>query len=49
MERSSMAPIIGRCLSGDSQAQEELVLAVQSRVYYHCLKMLKNEEETDNG
>ena len=26
MERSSMAPIIGRCLSGDSQAQEELVL-----------------------
>lgn len=45
MERSSMAPIIGRCLSGDSQAQEELVLAVQSRVYYHCLKMLKNEED----
>lgn len=41
----SMSPVIRRCLSGDQQAQEELVLAAQNRVYYHCRKMLKHEED----
>lgn len=40
-----MSPVIRRCLSGDQQAQEELVLAAQNRVYYHCRKMLKHEED----
>ena len=40
----NVSPVICRCLSGDTAAQEELVLAAQNRVYYHCIKMLKNEE-----
>ena len=40
-----MTPVIRRCLSGEQQAQEELVLAAQNRVYYHCKKMLKHEED----
>ena len=45
MAMPSMSPVIRRCLSGDQQAQEELVLAAQNRVYYHCRKMLKPEED----
>lgn len=41
----NMAPIVRRCLAGDAQAQEELILAAQNRVYYHCKKMLKHEED----
>ena len=45
MAMPSMSPVIRRCLSGDQQAQEELVLAAQNLVYYHCRKMLKHEED----
>lgn len=45
MEMPSMSSVILRCLSGDQKAQEELVLAAQNRVYYHCKKMLKNEND----
>ena len=45
MAMPSMTPVIRRCLSGEQQAQEELVLAAQNRVYYHCKKMLKHEED----
>lgn len=45
MATPSMAAVIRRCLAGDPQAQEELVLAAQNRVYYHCKKMLKHEED----
>ena len=45
MAMPSMAPVIRRCLVGEQQAQEELVLAAQNRVYYHCRKMLKHEED----
>lgn len=45
MAMPSMSPVIRRCLSGDQHAQEELVLAAQNRVYYHCRKMLKHEED----
>ena len=44
MEKKDMTAIISRCLQQDSNAQESLVLAVQDRVYYHCRKMLKNED-----
>ncbi|MBE5708498.1 MAG: sigma-70 family RNA polymerase sigma factor, partial [Oscillibacter sp.] len=40
-----MTPVIRRCLAGDQQAQEALVLAAQNRVFYHCKKMLKHEED----
>ena len=42
MAMPSMSPVIRRCLSGDQQAQEELVLAAQNRVYYHCRKYTRN-------
>ena len=45
MEKIDVASLIPRCLEGDAQAQESLVLAVQNRVYYHCKKMLKHEED----
>lgn len=31
--------------AGDRQAQEQLILAVQNHVYYHCRKMLCNEDD----
>ena len=45
MEKANIIPVIQRCLAGDPQAQEELVAAAQNRVYYHCKKMLRNEED----
>lgn len=36
--------LIRRCQSGEQRAQEELILAVQDTVYYHCKKMLRNPE-----
>lgn len=37
--------LIQRSRAGDRQAQEKLVGEAQNRVYYHCKKMLKNEED----
>lgn len=31
--------------AGDRQAQEQLILAVQNHVYYHCRKILRNEDD----
>lgn len=31
--------------AGNRQAQEQLILAVQNHVYYHCCKMLRNEDD----
>ena len=45
MEKTDVAGLITRCREGDSQAQEALILAVQNRIYYHCKKMLKNEDD----
>ena len=45
MEKSEVINLIPNCLAGDAQAQEALVLAVQNRVFYHCKKMLKNEDD----
>ena len=45
MEPANITPLIQRCLNGDPQAQEELILSAQNRVYYHCKKMLKKEED----
>ena len=40
MEQGRLLELIQRSRQGDRQAQEELVEAVQNRVYYHCRKML---------
>ena len=43
--------LLARCRKGDAEAQEELLRAVQPRIYYYCLKMLKDErraQETKN-
>ena len=45
MEKNELIRLIPRCQTGDAQAQEALVLAVQNRVFYHCKKMLKNEDD----
>lgn len=44
MKKENLTGLIARCLTGETTAQEELVLAVQDRVYYHCRKMLKDED-----
>ena len=45
MEKADVIALIPRCLAGEDEAREALVLAVQNRVYYHCKKMLMNEED----
>ena len=45
MQALEIAPIVRRCLAGEEQAREELVLAAQGRVYYHCKKMLGSEQD----
>ena len=45
MEQRDVTSLIARCREGDTQAQEALVLAVQNRVYYHCKKMLRHEDD----
>ena len=45
MEKSELSALIGRCQRGDRQAQETLILETQNRIYFHCRKMLKNEED----
>ena len=45
MDRADVSELIPKCLKGDPQSQEELVLAVQNQVYYQCKKMLKKEED----
>ncbi len=48
MEKRDMTDVIARCLEGDECAQEELILAVQNRVYFHCRKMIKHEEDAQD-
>ena len=45
IEQKTLLELIQRSRQGDRQAQEELVEAVQNRIYYHCRKMLKKEED----
>lgn len=37
--------LITESQAGDRQAQEQLILAVQNHVYYHCRKILCNEDD----
>lgn len=45
MEQTRLLGLIEKSKAGDRQAQEELVVATQDKVYYHCKKMLKNEQD----
>ena len=45
MEQQLLMDLIQRSRAGDRQAQEKLVGEAQNRVYYHCKKMLKNDED----
>lgn len=49
MEKTDIADLIARCREGDAQAQETLVLAVQNRVYYHCKKMFRQEQDAQDA
>lgn len=45
MEQAELTRLIQKSLEGDRQAQEKLAEAAQNRVYYHCKKILKNEQD----
>ena len=49
MEQEKLLELIERSRQGEASAQEALVLAVQNRVYYHCKKMLKKEEDAQDA
>ena len=45
MEQEKLLGLIQRSREGDREAQDALIRAAQNRVYYHCKKMLKKEED----
>lgn len=45
MTQSELTALIQQAMAQDPQAQERLIQDIQNRVYYHCRKMLKNEED----
>lgn len=45
MKTGELEELIERSRSGDQEAQGELIRAAQERVYYHCKKIIKNEED----
>ena len=49
MEQEKLKELIRKSIQGDAAAQEALVLAVQNKVYYHCRKMLKREEDAQDA
>ena len=49
MEQEKLAKLIEKCRQGDSSAQESLIMLTQDRVYYHCLKMMKNEQDAQDA
>lgn len=49
MEQEKLKELIQKSIQEDGAAQETLVLAVQNKVYYHCKKMLKKEEDAQDA
>lgn len=49
MEQSELIALLERCKAGDQTAQEKLVMETQNKVYYHCKKFLKNEEDAQDA
>ena len=49
MEQAQLLTLIEKCRQGDQAAQEKLVVETQNKVYYHCKKFLKNEEDAQDA
>ena len=49
VQQERLLELIQRGRAGDPAAQEELVRAVQNKVYYHCKKMLKHEQDAQDA
>lgn len=49
MKTEELEELIIRSRRGDQEAQEELIRAAQERVYYHCKKIIKNEEDVQDA
>ena len=49
MEQPDLQDLIRRSREGEKEAGNELAKAIQNRVYYHCKKMLKNEEDAQDA
>ena len=49
MEQKKLLKLIQQSKEGNSEAQSTLVREVQNRVYYHCLKMMKNEDDAKDA
>ena len=49
MEQGKLSELIAKCREGDPQAQEQLVLAVQEKVRFHCLRMLRDSESAEDA
>ena len=48
MEQTELLELIQRSRQGNMEAQEALILAAQNKVYYHCKKMLKHEQDAQD-
>ena len=49
MEQEKLVKLVEQARQGEASAQEALLAAAQDRVYYHCKKMLKNEEDAQDA
>ena len=49
MEQEKLKALVEQARQGDPAAQESLLAAVQNRVYYHCKKMLKHEQDAQDA
>ena len=49
MDQSELSELIAKCREGDPQAQEQLVLAVQEKVRFHCLRMLRDRDRAEDA
>lgn len=49
MEQNELTELIERARQGEPDAQDTLVRMAQNRVYYHCKKMLKKEEDAQDA
>lgn len=49
MERNELLTLIAKCREGDRWAQEKLVAETQNKVYYHCKRFLKNEQDAQDA
>ena len=45
VENRHITQLIGACMAGNREAQEQMVAMTQEHIYYHCRKMLKQEQD----